>query len=150
MAVKTFFTQVLVRPFNLGKKCNSIIPILCRYISIDNDTVRTGLLNIMSALSTMQQPTYFRMAEYVDKSKHLLPLFRNINLTDFMLTTLPTCNELFGRCKWHGEIISCCEAFSLQRTEEGFCYSFNSLTSEAGKHWYGQRANELSYYIFKR
>jgi len=112
--------------------------LFCRYISIDNDTVRTGLLNIMSALSTMQQPTYFRMAEYVDKAKHLLPLFRNINLTDFMLTTLPTCNELFGRCKWHGEIISCCEAFSLQRTEEGFCYSFNSLTSEAGKHWYGQ------------
>ncbi|XP_050054455.1 sodium channel protein Nach-like isoform X2 [Aphis gossypii] len=105
-----------------------------KYISIDNDTIKTELMYVMSALSTMQQPTYFRMAEYVEKSKHLLPLFRDINLTDFMLTTLPTCNELFGRCHWHGEVISCCEAFSLQRTEEGFCYSFNSLTSEAGKH----------------
>ncbi|KAE9533015.1 hypothetical protein AGLY_009443 [Aphis glycines] len=68
-----------------------------KYISIDNDTIKTELMYVMSALSTMQQPTYFRMAEYVEKSKHLLPLFRDINLTDFMLTTLPTCNELFGR-----------------------------------------------------
>lgn len=83
----------------------------------------------------MQHPTYFRMGRYINRTRHLLPLFKNINLTDFMLTTLPTCNEIFGRCKWHGQIISCCKEFSLQRTEEGFCYSFNSLTSEAGKHW---------------
>lgn len=89
----------------------------------------------MSALSMMQHPTYFRMEDNLLKAKHLLPLLNDVNLADFMLSTLPACNEIFGRCKWHGQIIPCCEAFSLQRTEEGFCYSFNSLTSEAGKHW---------------
>lgn len=83
----------------------------------------------------MQQPTYFRMKDHIFEAKHLLHLFKDVNLTDFMLKTLPTCEEIFGWCKWHGKNISCCEAFSLQRTEEGFCYSFNSLTSEAGKHW---------------
>lgn len=106
-----------------------------RYISIDNDTVLDELVDIMSVISLMQHPTYFRMNDYIHKTLHLLPLLSDVNLTDFMLTTLPTCNEIFGRCKWHGQTISCCEAFSLQRTEEGFCYSFNSLTSEAGKHW---------------
>lgn len=106
------------------------------YVNIENDTVRADLVDIMSALALMQHPTYFRMKEYVQKTRHLFHLFKDLNLTDFMLTTLPTCDEIFGHCKWHGQIISCCEVFSLQRTEEGFCYSFNSLTSEAGKHWY--------------
>lgn len=106
-----------------------------RYVNINNETVRAGLVDIMSALSLMQHPTYFRMGYYVHKAEGLLHLFKSINLTDFMLVTLPTCSEIFGHCKWHGQTISCCEEFSLQRTEEGFCYSFNSLTSEAGKHW---------------
>uniref|UniRef100_A0A2S2NI48 Sodium channel protein Nach n=1 Tax=Schizaphis graminum TaxID=13262 RepID=A0A2S2NI48_SCHGA len=127
------FPSITICPAIKVKKTKAL-EYFSKYISIDNDTIKTELVYVMSALSTMQQPTYFRMEEYVAKSKHLLPLFKDINLTDFMLTTLPTCDELFGRCKWHGEIISCCEAFSLQRTEEGFCYSFNSLTSEAGKH----------------
>lgn len=122
---------------------------LCyRYISIDNDSIRTDLVNIMSSLSMMQHPTYFRMSDHIQNSKHLFPLLGDVNLTEFMLTTLPTCGEIFGRCRWHGQTIPCCEAFSLQRTEEGFCYSFNSLTSEAGSHWWGADQDTIVFFKY--
>lgn len=43
-------------------------------------------VNVMSALSMMQRPTYFRMKPHINASQHLLPLLRGINVTDFMLT----------------------------------------------------------------
>ncbi|VVC45397.1 Hypothetical protein CINCED_3A008336 [Cinara cedri] len=141
LAVKDTHVPLYEFPFPSITLCPAIkvkkstaLEYFSRYISIENDSLRTDLEHIMSILSTMQHPTYFRMENHIQKVKPLLPLFKDVNLTDFMLTTLPTCKEIFGRCKWHGQTISCCEAFSLQRTEEGFCYSFNSLTSEAGKH----------------
>lgn len=59
----------------------------------------------------------------------------NLNLC--WLQALPKCNELFTHCYWKGVKANCCsEIFSLQRSEEGFCYAFNSLTSESvNKSW---------------
>ncbi|XP_050536342.1 uncharacterized protein LOC126902781 [Daktulosphaira vitifoliae] len=107
---------------------------LSKYVNVENDTIRAQVEHIMSALSMMQQPTYFRMEYHINLSKTIFRFFKNVNVTDFMLATLPTCDEILGLCKWHGQRMNCCEVFSLQRTEEGFCYSFNSLTSERGKH----------------
>ncbi|XP_024086146.1 pickpocket protein 19-like [Cimex lectularius] len=59
-----------------------------------------------------------------------------MNVSDFMLESLPLCTDLFEMCYWNGERKNCCEIFSLQRTEEGFCYSFNSLTAETKKECY--------------
>ncbi|PSN57599.1 hypothetical protein C0J52_00506 [Blattella germanica] len=47
---------------------------------------------------------------------------------------LPSCKEIFGHCFWLGKRVNCCDVFDLQRTEAGFCYSFNSLTSEKTRH----------------
>ncbi|XP_046674586.1 uncharacterized protein LOC124363379 [Homalodisca vitripennis] len=47
---------------------------------------------------------------------------------------MPTCAEIFYECQWHGSNVNCCEIFELQRTEQGYCWSFNSLTSEATSH----------------
>ncbi|XP_026679147.1 uncharacterized protein LOC113467262 [Diaphorina citri] len=55
-------------------------------------------------------------------------------MTDFMIKVMPQCEELFLECHWIGKIFDCCELFQLQRSEEGFCYSFNSLTSVNNQH----------------
>lgn len=48
---------------------------------------------------------------------------------------MPKCEEVFDSCFWHGTQINCCEEFLLQRTEQGFCWSFNSFTSENTSNW---------------
>ncbi|XP_050436565.1 sodium channel protein Nach-like [Adelges cooleyi] len=141
LAVKDIHVPLYQFPFPSITVCPAIkvkksigLQYLSRYVSEKNDTVRSMLEDIMSALAMMQQPTYFRINPHVKASRQLFHHFKHLNVTDFMLTTLPKCEEIFGLCKWHGQNMNCCESFSLQRTEEGFCYSFNSLTSEAGKH----------------
>lgn len=39
-------------------------------------------------------------------------------------------DDLFQSCTWQGKPLKCKDIFHLQKTEEGFCYSFNSRTSE--------------------
>ncbi|XP_025421820.1 sodium channel protein Nach-like [Sipha flava] len=52
------------------------------------------------------------------------------NITDIMLQLMPTIDEMFHSCYWRGTGFNCSDLIRLQRTEEGFCYSFNSKTSE--------------------
>jgi Amiloride-sensitive sodium channel len=59
-----------------------------------------------------------------------LPLMKDVNVTDLMLRVMPRCKDIFVACFWKGMEIDCCERFLVQRTEEGFCYSFNSRTAE--------------------
>jgi amiloride-sensitive sodium channel len=46
---------------------------------------------------------------------------------------MPECRELLtaSDCWWRNDYQNCCDIFELQRTEYGFCYSFNSEVSEA-------------------
>lgn len=60
---------------------------------------------------------------------------------------MPQCEELFLECHWIGKIFDCCELFQLQRSEEGFCYSFNSLTSVNNQHWWDVF---FSFFLFLR
>ncbi|XP_060841385.1 sodium channel protein Nach-like [Rhopalosiphum padi] len=86
--------------------------------------------NFLNVLTLFQHPLYSRMLYYLNNEKSgFLPKLTTINITDFMLHVLPTCNEVFNACYWIGHSYNCCDLFSLQRSEEGFCYSFNSLTS---------------------
>ncbi|GLH10093.1 Uncharacterized protein GBIM_15073, partial [Gryllus bimaculatus] len=73
----------------------------------------------LAALSLYQHPLYARMTNHLNETP----------------AVLPTCEELFLGCDWRGRDVNCCEEFQLQRYEGGFCYSFNSLTSERRKHW---------------
>lgn len=44
------------------------------------------------------------------------------------------CEDLFkGLCWWRNKFWHCCEIFSVQRSEFGFCYAFNSVTNTAGR-----------------
>ncbi|XP_024214970.1 pickpocket protein 19 isoform X2 [Halyomorpha halys] len=73
------------------------------------------------------------MKRYLQLNRKYIKMFDNLNITDFMLAVLPSCNELFIKCIWHGQKINCCEVFDLQRTEEGFCYAFNSFSADDKK-----------------
>lgn len=62
---------------------------LFRYLESYDNKTEEDLSHVMSALALMQQPTYFRMKPHVRKSQYLLPLLRDVNVTDFMLTVIP-------------------------------------------------------------
>ncbi|XP_050436611.1 sodium channel protein Nach-like [Adelges cooleyi] len=83
----------------------------------------------LNALSMLQHPIYNRMTDYLKRTNDYLDDLVKINITDLFLKVMPTCDEVFSTCFWIGHSFNCCELFSLQRTEEGFCYSFNSLNS---------------------
>lgn len=40
-----------------------------------------------------------------------------------------TCKDLFMRCWWRNQYLPCCDIFTVQWSEYGSCYSFNSATS---------------------
>lgn len=39
------------------------------------------------------------------------------------------CKDFFKSCFWKDKAVDCCKLFSVQVTEFGMCYSFNSYTS---------------------
>lgn len=48
---------------------------------------------------------------------------------------MPRCDELLSDCWWHNTVQNCCEIFEVQRTEYGFCYSFNSEVADREFTW---------------
>ncbi|XP_055381332.1 pickpocket protein 19-like [Condylostylus longicornis] len=52
-----------------------------------------------------------------------------INLTEVMEFLSYRCEELFQSCWWKDQYVSCCDIFALQKSESGFCLSFNSMTN---------------------
>lgn len=46
---------------------------------------------------------------------------------------MPRCDDLLSECWWRNSDRNCCEIFEVQKTEYGFCYSFNSELSETYK-----------------
>ena len=38
-----------------------------------------------------------------------------------------TCSKMILACVWQGKMVSCTELFSVRRTDDGFCCSFNTL-----------------------
>ncbi|EFN81243.1 Sodium channel protein Nach [Harpegnathos saltator] len=51
-------------------------------------------------------------------------------MTEVLYETMPRCDELMSNCWWRNGNRDCCEIFEVQRTEYGFCYSFNSELAE--------------------
>ncbi|XP_029163670.1 pickpocket protein 19-like, partial [Nylanderia fulva] len=49
-----------------------------------------------------------------------------INITQVLHEVMPACNQLLSTCWWRNADRNCCEIFEVQKTEYGFCYSFNS------------------------
>ena len=38
-----------------------------------------------------------------------------------------TCSKMILACVWQGKMVPCTELFSVRRTDDGFCCSFNTL-----------------------
>lgn len=49
----------------------------------------------------------------------------------FLFQLSHSCESLFIRCWWRNNYLNCCEIFTEQKSEYGFCYSFNSASSAA-------------------
>ncbi|XP_065331804.1 pickpocket protein 19-like isoform X3 [Cloeon dipterum] len=87
-------------------------------------------LAVVGALGLMSYPTYHRPFQFFQYNMSGRPLLSDVNVTELMLRVMPSCTDIFVACFWKGMEIDCCERFLVQRTEEGFCYSFNSRTAE--------------------
>ncbi|KAL1137933.1 hypothetical protein AAG570_009628 [Ranatra chinensis] len=72
-----------------------------------------------------------------------------LNITELMLKVMRPCNEMFSElCIWRSLEYNCCRLFELQKSELGFCYSFNSDTSEISKSLsYGWAADGKEYWV---
>ncbi|XP_049962079.1 sodium channel protein Nach-like [Schistocerca serialis cubense] len=92
----------------------------------------------MSAICLIQYPYYHRIQDAMDEAGTAIHLFEDLNITWLMLQALPSVDEVFEKCYWQGHRFNCSSLFFLQRTEIGFCYAFNSLTSENRRHCVGE------------
>ncbi|XP_047116119.1 sodium channel protein Nach-like [Schistocerca piceifrons] len=92
----------------------------------------------MSAICLIQYPYYHRIQDALDEAGTAVHLFEDLNITWLMLQALPSVDEVFEKCYWQGHRFNCSSLFFLQRTEIGFCYAFNSLTSENRRHCVGE------------
>ncbi|XP_071556612.1 pickpocket protein 19-like isoform X1 [Temnothorax nylanderi] len=53
-----------------------------------------------------------------------------INITQVLHEVMPRCDQLLSACWWRNANRNCCEIFEVQKTEYGFCYSFNSEVAQ--------------------
>ncbi|XP_059482845.1 pickpocket protein 19-like isoform X2 [Neocloeon triangulifer] len=94
-------------------------------------------LAVVGALGLISYPTYHRPFQFLNYNMSGRPLMKDVNVTQLMLRVMPRCSDILVACFWKGMKINCCDTFRVQRTEEGFCYSFNSRTAERadGQPW---------------
>ncbi|CAG2057286.1 unnamed protein product [Timema podura] len=88
--------------------------------------------------------------ETIEKFHLLMTALATMTFGDFDMIVMPQCKELFvDPCWWRNMDYNCCDLFELQRTEEGFCYSFNSEISNtqvkraSGFNWSVKGAEEV-------
>ncbi|XP_075163735.1 pickpocket 21 [Haematobia irritans] len=74
-----------------------------------------------------------------------LSLIDDIDILEVIRFLTPTCTEVFeGACLWRKRPYNCCDLFSLERTETGFCYIFNSAINQKDN----DRAQSDPYYPY--
>ncbi|CAB3373731.1 Hypothetical predicted protein [Cloeon dipterum] len=118
---------------NLNKiQRTKALALMSEYLNMSKIDAETEKLYLDSlfALGLMRYPYYHHAQLYIRRGNKRLMDFEKCNLTDLMFRVMAKQNEILGTCYWKGKEIGCDVAFRLQITEEGFCYSFNSKTSE--------------------
>ncbi|EZA60223.1 Sodium channel protein Nach [Ooceraea biroi] len=68
-----------------------------------------------------------------ERESKLLHNFASINITHVLHEVMPRCEELLSACWWRNSNRNCCEIFEVQKTEYGFCYSFNSEMAQSSE-----------------
>ncbi|XP_050528842.1 sodium channel protein Nach-like [Daktulosphaira vitifoliae] len=98
----------------------------------NNSALRQKFLNSLTALSIMRFPFYSEPLNFIKNHSYItIPTDQIINI---MKLLMPSISDVFFKCYWRGANINCTDLFRLQRTEEGFCYSFNSKTAERNEN----------------
>ncbi|KYM98027.1 Sodium channel protein Nach [Cyphomyrmex costatus] len=82
---------------------------------------------ILSKLSMMSFGDFDQLNFLKNQSVHSLA---GINITQVLLEVMPRCDQLLSSCWWRNANRNCCEIFQVQKTEYGFCYSFNSEVAQ--------------------
>ncbi|KAF0757667.1 pickpocket protein 19-like, partial [Aphis craccivora] len=123
---KIDFPAVTICPISKIMYSKALDLVLNKY-SNDSD-LRIKWANSLQALSRIQFPhntnLYFILQ---NKSTVNIPLN---DISDLMLKLAPSIEDIFKKCIWRGAMYKCKDILRFQRTEEGFCYSFNSQTAE--------------------
>ncbi|PSN33731.1 hypothetical protein C0J52_23710 [Blattella germanica] len=88
-----------------------------------------------AAMAIINFGDFDKMQKYfganLERAKKLDNYLVNTSISDFMLEVMPSCHEFFeNKCWWMNHYFNCCSLFELQKTEYGFCYTFNSELSE--------------------
>ncbi|XP_029341727.1 pickpocket protein 19-like isoform X2 [Acyrthosiphon pisum] len=123
---KIDFPAVTICPINKIIYSKALELVLNKH-SNDSD-LRTKWTNSLIALSRMQFPHNTNLYYIIQNTPTVkIPLD---DISDLMLKLAPTIDDIFIKCFWRGVAVKCRNILRLQRTEEGFCYSFNSQTSE--------------------
>ncbi|KAK7576723.1 hypothetical protein V9T40_013009 [Parthenolecanium corni] len=125
---KIDFPAITVCPVN--KVLFSKAEKLYKRLSENSKINLTSFMNTMLVLSLMRYPHYNHALEYIQRDSDDLYVVNNEDLSDIMLEVMPSIDDMFTHCFWRGHRYDCNKILRLQRTEEGFCYSFNSKTAD--------------------
>ncbi|XP_014483095.1 PREDICTED: pickpocket protein 19-like [Dinoponera quadriceps] len=87
-------------------------------------------------------PKRFHLRVHTIRSNEGLSSRADINVTEVLYEAMPRCDEFMSGCWWRNGNRNCCEIFEVQRTEYGFCYSFNSEVAEPSWNTHGGRHPE--------
>lgn len=86
-------------------------------------------------------PYYDRLANFyvvsqvcdlhiIEQSKPDADFVRGVDIITRLSQIMPAFRETFLRCKWRNSLQNCANLFSKFITDDGMCYSFNSLSVE--------------------
>ncbi|KAI5712158.1 hypothetical protein M8J75_006316 [Diaphorina citri] len=97
----------------------------------DMQKIRQTIQALLQALSVITFGDFDEFNRVRSFEKTTVPLLSKVNVTQLLLEVMRPCYEVFiGECLWRYQRFNCCQIFELQKTEFGFCYSFNSDFSE--------------------
>ncbi|XP_072748576.1 pickpocket protein 19-like [Anoplolepis gracilipes] len=105
-----------------------------------NDTDEASLETFRKILGRLSMMTFgdFDELEFLKNHNMIFRVFcivvandnrqhrTGINITEVLHEVMPSCDQLLSTCWWRNADRNCCEIFEVQKTEYGFCYSFNS------------------------
>ncbi|KAM0730268.1 Pickpocket protein 19 [Formica fusca] len=91
-----------------------------------NDTDEASLETFRKILGRLSIITFGDFDELDFLKNHNVRSLSGINITQVLHEVMPSCDQLMSTCWWRNADRNCCEIFEVQKTEYGFCYSFNS------------------------
>ncbi|XP_037823819.1 pickpocket protein 19, partial [Lucilia sericata] len=102
--------------------------------NVDNETLHT-FYRFFESLNDVKFYYFSRFSSLFEPSAKVnLSLIDGINVLEVLKYLTFPCSQVFGTiCLWRLKSYNCCELFTLERTELGFCYVFNSAVSSKSK-----------------